>query len=457
MKVVIVGTGYVGLVTGTCFAEIGHEVVCLDKDENKIRDLKKGKIPIFEPGLSELVLKNVNYGRLSFTTAAAEAVCSDTDFVYLAVGTPPRKETGHADLSFVYAAAREMGETLAKADAAAAKGKKDEEKAAAAKNPVVFVTKSTVPVGTNREVHNIICEEVPEGRFAIASNPEFMREGCAVDDFLNPDRIVVGSDSEQACRMLEDLYRPLTRKGCPLVVTVTVESAELIKYAANAFLATKITYINEISRLCEKVGADIADVSLGMGLDARIGNMFLNAGPGYGGSCFPKDTLALIKTANDFGSPIEIVETVVRANDRHKHIQVNKIRDAVGGRLAGKRIGVLGLAFKANTDDVRESPALTVVPAMVHEGAEVLAFDPEGARNAARELDDITIVDKAEDVFDKADAVILITEWPEFTMLPWKKLQKKMNTATVVDLRNMLPVDDMKAAGYSYWSIGRLP
>ena len=333
MRVCMIGTGYVGIVTGSCLAELGHEVMCIDTNGEKVAQLLAGNIPIYEPGLTELVASNRQLGRLEFSSSIADAVVRDSVFYFIAVGTPSRHEDGGADLSYVYAAADEAGRAIAAGNRAT-------------DNIAVFVTKSTVPVGTSREVARIVGQHLEPSRFAVASNPEFLREGCAIRDFMEPDRIIAGSNSERARALLEDLYRPLTRQGRPLVVTTTVETAELIKYAANAFLATKVTFINEMSRLCEKLGADVDELARGIGMDHRIGDKFLKAGPGYGGSCFPKDTLALIKTANDFNSPVEIVETVVRVNNRHKHLMLNKIRHAVGGRLSGKKIADSGFGLQ---------------------------------------------------------------------------------------------------------------
>jgi UDPglucose 6-dehydrogenase len=367
MRVCMIGTGYVGLVTGACFAEIGHEVVCVDTNPDKIRQLNDGEMPFFEAGLKEMIKANRDAGRISFTTDIAEAVRQKCTFYFIAVGTPAHLEDGGADVSYVYGAAEEAARAI---------------KAHGDLNGSfpVFVVKSTVPVGTSREIGRIVGRHLGADQFAVASNPEFLRQGCAIEDFMAPDRLVAGSRSERARSLIEELYKPLTRQGRRLVLTTTVETAELIKYAANAFLATKITFINELGRLCEKLGADVEELSLGIGLDKRIGDKFLTTGPGYGGSCFPKDTLALIKTANDLHSPVEIIETVVRVNSRHKHFMFNKIRDALGGSVADKRIAVLGLAFKANTDDVRDSPALTIVPVLQREGANVVAYDPIAAQ-----------------------------------------------------------------------------
>lgn len=442
LNVCIIGTGYVGLVTGTCFAEIGHDVVCVDTDPDKIARLKKGDIPIYEPGLSDLVLKNVAEGRLSFATDISEVARSTHDFYFLAVGTPSRDEDGAADLTYVYRATEDAAIAIKEADSEGTQYP-------------VFVTKSTVPVGTSKDIAKLVGKHLPPDRFAVASNPEFLREGNAVKDFMEPDRIVVGSKSERARTLLEVLYRPLTRSGRPLVVTSTVETAELIKYAANAFLATKVTFINELSRLCEKVGANVQELSLGIGLDPRIGNQFLNAGPGYGGSCFPKDTKALVKTANDNDSPIEIVEAVVRANDRHKNAMVEKIRTTLGGTLASKKIAVLGLAFKANTDDMRDAPALTIIPALKAYGADITAFDPIAEEQAKKFLPEIRYAATVDETLVDADAVIILTEWPEFQTLSWQRLSEKMAAPVIIDLRNIYSDAQAKSMGMVYVSLGR--
>ena len=441
MKILMIGTGYVGLVTGTCFAEIGHDVTCFDKDLAKIEKLQAGEIPIFEPGLDELVASNRDAGRIRFISGLDEMGENLPDFVFLAVGTPSHKLTGLADLSYVYAAAEEAAQKLA---------------SIGGEGFTVFVTKSTVPVGTSVKVREVIGKHLSADQYAVASNPEFLREGAAIEDFMAPERIVVGSDSEIAREMLEQMYRPLTRLGYPLVVTSTVATAELIKYAANAFLATKVTFINELSRLCEKVDARVDELSLGMGLDSRIGDKYLNPGPGYGGSCLPKDTLALIRTAVEFNSPLEIVETVVRANDRHKHLMVQKIRNAVGGEVDGKRIGVLGLAFKAHTDDVRDSPALTIIPGLEQAGASLIAYDPEGTEQARAHLTECEFAQSPEEVFEGADIVAVVTEWPQFATLDWPDLHTKMRNPVIVDLRNLLPLAKLRSLGFTCYSTGGL-
>jgi len=439
MKILMIGTGYVGLVTGACFAEIGHKVTCVDKDKKKIALLNEGEIPIFEPGLTELVAWNKTSGKIRFIDDLDKMNGDLPDFVFLAVGTPSHELTGKADLSFVYSAVQEAAEKIASFDE---------------DGFTVFVTKSTVPVGTSKKVQEIIAEHLPGERFAVASNPEFLREGAAIEDLMKPDRIVVGSDSEKARGMFEEMYRPLTRLGYPLVVTSTIATAELIKYAANAFLSTKITFINELSRLCEKVDARVDEVSLGLGLDSRIGDKFLNPGPGYGGSCLPKDTNALVRTAVEFDSPLEIVETVIRANDRHKHRMVGKVRLAAGGSVDGKRIGVLGLTFKAHTDDVRDSPALTIIPGLQQEGAKIVAYDPQGIDEARHSLPDCEFAGSAEEVFENADLVVLITEWPQFLDLNWTEVFGKMRSPMIVDLRNVLPHSKLREIGFDCHSIG---
>ena len=446
MRVCMIGVGYVGLVTGACFAEIGHEVVCVDTDADKIRRLTEGEAPFYEPGLMDMLKANRDAGRISFTTDIADAVAQSCAFYFIAVGTPAHLEDGGADVSYVYRAAEETARAIK------AGGHAEEAFP-------VFVVKSTVPVGTSREIGRIVGRHLGPDKFAVASNPEFLRQGCAIADFMAPDRLVAGSRSERARTALEELYRPLTRQGRRLVLTTTVETAELIKYAANAFLATKITFINELGRLCEKLGADVEELSLGIGLDKRIGDQFLTTGPGYGGSCFPKDTLALIKTANDLHSPVEIVETVVRVNSRHKHFMFNKIRDALGGSVADRRIAVLGLAFKANTDDVRDSPALTIVPVMLREGARVTVYDPIAADNAKAVLGSagIEYAESLKQAIAGADAVVILTEWEEFRKLDWGVLAGAMARPLVIDLRNIYSLAQAGAMGVEYISLGRNP
>jgi UDPglucose 6-dehydrogenase len=441
MRVCMIGTGYVGLVTGTCFAELGHEVMCIDKDQSKIDTLMAGEIPIYEPGLSELVKANITQERLLFSTDINDAAKFDATLYFIAVGTPSKESDGSADLKYVYGAAEDAARAIQKAGIS---------------NFAVFVTKSTVPVGTSRDVAKIIGKFLPDNHFAVASNPEFMREGSAIEDFMKPDRVVVGSRSEKARALLEELYRPLTRQGRPLVMTSTVETAEIIKYAANTFLATKISFINELARLCEKIGADVEELALGMGLDSRIGDKFLKPGPGYGGSCFPKDTAALIKTARDFGSPVEIVEATKRTNDLHKSAMVEKISAAMGGKVNGKNVAVLGLAFKAKTDDMRDSPSLTIVPELLKLGAKITAFDPIAAENAKKILGDKLIYssDLAATV-NGADAVVIVTEWDEFRRANWKSLSKTMAKPVMIDLRNLFDLQDASDMGLDYTSLGR--
>ncbi len=433
MRVAMIGTGYVGLVSGACFADFGHVVTCVDKDKSKIDRLHDGEIPIFEPGLEALVAKNVKQERLFFTTEAKDAI-AQADAVFIAVGTPSRRGDGHADLSYVYGAAEEI--------------------AALMDGFTVVVTKSTVPVGTGDEVEAIIRKTNPDAKFAVVSNPEFLREGAAIDDFKRPDRVVVGTDSEEARGVMRELYRPLFLNETPILFT-SRRTSELIKYAANAFLAVKITFINEMADLCEKVGANVQEVSRGIGLDNRIGKKFLNAGPGYGGSCFPKDTLALTKTAKDHDSPVRIVDTVVEVNAARKRAMADKIITAMGGDVSGKTIGVLGLAFKPNTDDMRDAPALDILPALTAAGATVKAFDPESMDEAKELMDDITFTNNAWEALDGADAMVLITEWDQFRALDLERLKSTLTSPIVVDLRNVYSPAEMKARGFEYTSIGR--
>ncbi|MDV7271442.1 UDP-glucose/GDP-mannose dehydrogenase family protein [Thioclava sp. A2] len=434
MKIVMIGTGYVGLVSGVCFSDFGHEVICVDKDPRKIEMLEAGKVPIYEPGLDDLMAKNVEAGRLSFTGDLKAAVAG-ADAIFIAVGTPTRRGDGHADLSYVMAAAREIGEAMT--------------------GYAVVVTKSTVPVGTNRQVKQEIRKVRPDLDFDVASNPEFLREGAAIDDFMRPDRVVVGVTSERAEEVMGEVYRPLFLREFPILYT-DLETAEMIKYAANAFLATKITFINEIARLCEKVGADVKQVSRGMGLDGRIGNKFLHAGPGYGGSCFPKDTIALARIGQDYASPMEIVETVIRVNDEVKRRMVDKVVDLCDGSVNGKTIAVLGVTFKPNTDDMREAPSLTIVPALVGNGAKVRVVDPQGQREGEHLLPGVHWVDDPYKAAQNADCVVLLTEWNEFRGLDLKKLAKKMTTPRMADLRNIYSPKDAKRTGFEgYACIGR--
>ncbi|MFM7345184.1 MAG: UDP-glucose dehydrogenase family protein [Tagaea sp.] len=433
MRIVMVGTGYVGLVTGACFSEFGVDVTCVDKDAAKIDRLNNGGIPIFEPGLDKLVETNVKAGRLHFTTDLAKAV-PGADAVFIAVGTPSRRGDGHADLSHVYAAAEEIGRALT--------------------GYAVVVTKSTVPVGTGREVARRIKAVRPDAQFDVASNPEFLREGAAIGDFMRPDRVVIGTESERARETMRQLYRPLYLIETPIVFT-SLETSELIKYAANTFLAAKITFINEIADLCEKVGADVHDVAKGIGLDGRIGKKFLHPGPGYGGSCFPKDTLALVKTAQDYGAPLRIIETVVDINDKRKKAMAERVVKACGGSVAGKKIAVLGLTFKPNTDDMRDSPSLDILPALQAAGAKVVAYDPEGMHEARQMLPGVEMAKDAYAAMDGADCAVIVTEWNEFRALQLDRVKKLLKKPVLVDLRNCYAPADMKAAGFDYTSIGR--
>ncbi len=433
MHVAVVGTGYVGLVSGACFSEFGHNVICVDKDEKKIAGLKQGEMPIYEPGLQRLVEGNAEAGRLSFTTDLAEAV-KDADAVFIAVGTPSRRGDGHADLSYVYAAAEEIAQAIT--------------------GYTVVVTKSTVPVGTGAEVEKIIREARPDAKFDVVSNPEFLREGAAIEDFMRPDRVVIGTESEDAREVMRELYRPLYLIETPIVFTRR-QTSELIKYAANTFLATKITFINEIADLCEILDADVQDVARGIGLDGRIGRKFLHAGPGYGGSCFPKDTLALVRTAQDAGSPLRIVETVVDINAKRKKAMAQKIIDACGGAVSGKTIAVLGLTFKPNTDDMRDSPSLDIVPALIAAGAKVRAYDPKGMDEAKHMLDGVDWCKGAYDTMADADALAILTEWNEFRALDLDKVRSLLKMPVMIDLRNIYNPDDMAEAGFDYTCIGK--
>ena len=433
MKITMIGSGYVGLVSGVCFAEFGHDVICMDLNAAKIEGLKKGVIPIFEPGLEEMTLDNVKAGRLTFTTDIKAAV-ADSDVVFIGVGTPTNKETGHADLKYVYAAARDI--------------------AAAVKGFTVVVTKSTVPVGTGDEVERIIRETNPEADVAVVSNPEFLREGAAIKDFMIPNRIVVGIEDERARPVMTEVYRPLFINQSPLMFT-TRRTSELIKYAANAFLALKITYINEMADLCEAVGANVQEVARGIGLDNRIGTKFLHAGPGYGGSCFPKDTLALVKTAQDFAAPLKLVEATVAVNDARKSKMTQKVVKALGGSVAGKTVAVLGLTFKPETDDMRDSPAITIVHELVAAGATVRAFDPEGMENAKEVLPPITYCEGPYDTATGADAVVVVTEWNEFRGMDLKRIRAAVKSPGLVDLRNIYRKEEVARHGFTYTSIGR--
>jgi UDPglucose 6-dehydrogenase len=433
MKIVMVGTGYVGLVSGVCFSDFGHEVVCVDKDPGKIDRLNRGEVPIYEPGLQALMARNVTAGRLLFTTDLALAMAG-AGAVFIAVGTPTRRGDGHADLTYVMAAAEEIGRALT--------------------GYAVVVTKSTVPVGTNRKVAEVLRAANPAAEFDVASNPEFLREGAAIDDFMRPDRVVVGVESDRARKVMAEIYRPLFLREFPVVYT-GLESAEMVKYAANAFLATKITFINEIADLCEAVGANVQEVAKGIGLDNRIGRKFLNAGPGYGGSCFPKDTLALMKTARDANAPIELIEATVRVNSARKQKMAQKIIEALGGSVAGKTVAVLGLTFKPNTDDMRDAPALDIVPTLQAEGAKVRAFDPEGMNEAKHMLKDVQFATGPYDCVQNADAVVIITEWDQFRALDLDRIKDTLKTPVLVDLRNIYRPDEMRAKGFTYVSVGR--
>lgn len=433
MKIAMIGSGYVGLVSGACFADFGHKVICVDKDPSKIEQLDKNIMPIFEPGLARLVKRNVDGGRLSFSGDLRESV-KDCDAVFIAVGTPSRRGDGHADLSYVYAATEEIAGAITK--------------------PTVVVTKSTVPVGTGDEVELILSKTLDTDQFAVISNPEFLREGAAINDFKRPDRIVIGAESEWAKDVMREIYRPLFLNESPIIFTGR-RTAELIKYAANAFLATKITFINEMADLCEKVGADVQEVSRGIGLDNRIGAKFLHAGPGYGGSCFPKDTLALLKTAQDNESPVRIVEAVVQVNDQRKRAMGRKVIHAMGGEARGKKVALLGLTFKPNTDDMRDAPSIAIVQTLIDAGATVSAYDPEGMDIAAELMPDVTMTDSGYDAAAGADAVVIVTEWDAFRALDLDKLSSAMAGKTLVDLRNIYHPADVAKSGLEYTSIGR--
>ncbi|MDX2221753.1 MAG: UDP-glucose/GDP-mannose dehydrogenase family protein [Rhodospirillaceae bacterium] len=433
MRIAMIGTGYVGLVSGACFSEFGVDVVCVDKDAGKIERLKKGEIPIYEPGLDDLVRTNSAAGRLSFTTELKGAVAG-ADAVFIAVGTPSRRGDGHADLSYVYGAAEEIARALT--------------------GYAVVVTKSTVPAGTGREVKRIISRTRPDAEFDVVSNPEFLREGSAINDFMRPDRVVIGAESDRARAVMKQLYRVLYLIETPILFT-TLETSEMIKYAANTFLAAKITFINEIADLCEKVGADVHDVSKGIGLDGRIGKKFLHPGPGYGGSCFPKDTLALVKTAQDAGAPLRIIETVVDINDKRKAKMADKIVAACGGSVKGKSVAVLGLTFKPNTDDMRDSPSLDIVPALQKAGATVRAYDPEGMHEAQKMLTGVVYCKDAYDAMQGADCVAIVTEWNQFRNLDITRMKSLLKAPVMVDLRNIYVPSEMTAAGFKYTCVGR--
>ncbi|MFK5598217.1 UDP-glucose dehydrogenase family protein [Methylobacterium sp. HMF5984] len=432
MRVAMVGSGYVGLVSGACFADFGHNVVCVDKDPDKIEALKNGKIPIYEPGLEKLVEENVRLGRLSFSIDIVAAV-SAADVVFIAVGTPSRRGDGFADLSYVYSAAREIACSLT--------------------GFTVVVTKSTVPVGTGDEVERIISEANPAANVSVVSNPEFLREGAAIDDFKRPDRIVVGTNDKNAEHMMREIYRPLYLNAAPIIVT-NRRTAELIKYAANAFLATKITFINEIADLCEKVGADVQEVARGIGLDKRIGAKFLHAGPGYGGSCFPKDTIALVKTAQDLGTPVRLVETVVAINEQRKRAMARKVIGACSGSVRGKTIAILGLTFKPDTDDMRDAPALSIIAALQDEGATIRAYDPEGMDTARLVLANVTYANDAYDCAQNADAIVIVTEWNAFRALDFARLRQVMKSWVMIDLRNIYKYAEVAKEQFQYVGVG---
>ncbi|MGJ0452470.1 MAG: UDP-glucose dehydrogenase family protein [Methylocystis sp.] len=434
MNITMIGSGYVGLVSGACFADFGHNVICVDADATKIERLKRGEIPIFEPGLDELVANNVEQNRLSFTTALEPAV-KGADAVFIAVGTPSRRGDGHADLSFVYAAAQTIAKAL--------------------EGFTVVVNKSTVPVGTGDEVERIIREVNPDADFTVVSNPEFLREGAAIEDFKRPDRVVIGIEDPRAREVMEEIYRPLSLNAPPLVF-VGRRTSELTKYAANAFLATKITFINEIADLCEKVGADVQEVARGIGLDKRIGAKFLHAGPGYGGSCFPKDTLALIKTGQDEGAALRIVETVVAVNDARKRAMARKVINALGGSVRGKKIALLGLAFKPNTDDMRDAPSLAIVASLAGDGAQVHAYDPESMAQARPLMPEVTFHDNAYSALEGADALAIVTEWDAFRALDLDRVRSLLKQPIIVDLRNVYRPGDVRKRGFTYVSVGRM-
>jgi len=431
MRVVMIGTGYVGLVSGACFADFGHDVTCIDTDASKIKRLENGIMPIYEPGLDTLVENNVRDGRLDFKTDGRDVI-GEADIVFIAVGTPARRGDGHADLTYVYAAAKEIAGYI--------------------KDYTVVVTKSTVPVGTGDEVEKIIRQENPDADFDVASNPEFLREGAAINDFKRPDRVVVGAQNDRAFASMNELYRPLYLNETPLVKTER-RTAELIKYAANAFLATKISFINEISDLCDAVGANVQQVAKGIGLDNRIGSKFLHAGPGYGGSCFPKDTLALSKTAHDYGSPVSIVDTVIEVNEKRKASMIDRILKACGGSVEGKTIAILGLTFKPNTDDMRDAPSLVIIPGLQARGATIRAYDPEGMKEASIELENVAFCDDAYHAMTGADIAVILTEWNQFRALNLKRVAETLRSNVLIDLRNIYPLDEVHELDYH--SIGR--
>lgn len=433
MRIVMIGSGYVGLVSGACLADFGHRVICVDKSQDKIDALERGEVPIFEPGLEQIIAHNRSAGRLSFSLDLPGAV-ADADVVFIAVGTPSRRGDGHADLSYVYAAAREI--------------------AAAVTGFTVVVTKSTVPVGTGDEIERIFREEFPQKDIAVVSNPEFLREGAAITDFKRPDRIVIGTDEDRATDIMREVYRPLYLNEAPLYFCER-RTSELIKYAANAFLAMKITFINEIADLCEQLGADVQKVAKGIGMDKRIGDKFLHAGPGYGGSCFPKDTLALVKTAQDYDSPLRLIETTVAINDNRKRAMGRKVIAACGGAVRGKKVALLGLTFKPNTDDMRDAPSITIVQALLDAGADVHVFDPEGMEAAKTVLGPVTYGDSPYAIAEGAEAVVVVTEWDEFRALDFRELKARMAKPVIVDLRNIYKPEEMVKYGFSHFPIGK--
>ena len=433
MRVAMIGTGYVGLVSGACFSEFGHEVVCVDKDRERIENLDRGRIPIFEPGLDVLVERNCSAGRLTFTTDLRPAVAG-ADAVFIAVGTPSRRGDGHADLSYVYAAGREIADALT--------------------GYAAIITKSTVPVGTGRELARIMREVNADANFDVVANPEFLREGSAINDFIRPDRVVIGTDNERAREVMRQLYRPLYLIEKPILFT-EIETAELIKYAANAFLAIKITFINEIADLCEKVGANVHDVARGIGLDGRIGSKFLHPGPGFGGSCFPKDSQALITTAADAGAPLRMVETMFSVNETRKRAMSERIIEGCGGSVANKTLAVLGLTFKPNTDDMRDSPSLSILPALLNAGANIRAFDPAGMREAAKLMPNVAYCDNEYTAIADADALIILTEWNEFRALDFARMRQLLKRPLIFDFRNIYEPAEMAKLGFDYYSIGR--
>jgi UDPglucose 6-dehydrogenase len=433
MRIAMIGAGYVGLVSGACFSDFGHHVICIDRDEEKIAALKSGEIPIHEPGLAELVASNVRQDRLAFDDQVKPAVAG-ADVVFIAVGTPSRRGDGHADLSYVFAAAREIARSLSKF--------------------TVVVTKSTVPVGTSDEVERLMRQENPEAEFAVVSNPEFLREGAAIRDFKHPDRIVIGTDDPRARKVIAEVYRPLHLNAPPILYTDR-RTAELTKYAANSFLATKVAFINEIADLAEKVGANVQEVARGIGLDNRIGSKFLHAGPGFGGSCFPKDTMALIKTAQDNETPLRIIETVVAVNDQRKRAMARKVANAIGGNLRGKSIAVLGVTFKPNTDDMRDAPSIPLVTALQDMGAQVRVFDPVGMPQARKILENVTFCDSAYDCAKAAHALVIVTEWEQFRALDLQKMASIMASSVIVDLRNIYSPEEVIRNGFHYCGIGR--